>query len=135
LTAVVVGPVGLVGKPEACPQIHRDGRPAASGGQELVLVERAAVAAVAGKAAGPVKDRKRAVWIGVDAPPHLDETRPERGLRDLKAQAAIAPGVVVADHPLLLHAQDVAMDAGGVRDEGGLGVIGRTAKRALCSGR
>jgi hypothetical protein len=43
--------------------------------------------------------------------------------------------VVVADHALLLHAQDVAMDAGAVGDEGGLGVLGRDGERALCSGR
>jgi hypothetical protein len=54
-------------------------------------------------------------------------------LRDLQDQAPIANAVVVADHTLLRHAQDVPMDAGGVK--GGLGVLGATAKRALCSGR
>ena len=79
LTAVVVGPVGLVGKPEACPQGSTGaGRPAASGGQRLVTVEQAAVGPVAGEAARPVEDRERAVRIVVDAHPRLDEVRQRR---------------------------------------------------------
>jgi hypothetical protein len=80
--------VGPVGKPEACPQIHTVGRPAASGGQQGTMGERAAAGPVSGEAARAVEDRQCAARVVVDPDPRLDEVRPYRGRRDLQAEAA-----------------------------------------------
>jgi hypothetical protein len=98
-------------------------------------VERAAVGAVAGEAARPVEDRQRAVGVVVDPHPHLDEVRPQRARRDLQAQAPVAHAVVVADDALLVHAQDVAMDAGRVADERAPRLLGRDRKAGVVLAR
>ena len=59
-----------------------------------------------------------AVGVFVEAHGRPDEVRPERAWRDLQAPAAPAHGVVVADLPGLVPAEDVAPGRGRAGDEG-----------------
>jgi hypothetical protein len=78
-----------------------------------------------------VEDRERAVGVVVDPHPHLDEVRPDRARRDLQAQAPVAHAVVVAHHPLFVHAQDVAVRARRVGDERTSRLLGRDREAAV----
>ena len=82
-----------------------------------------------------MEDRQRAVGVLVHAHPRLDEVRAQRARRDLEGKTPVAHAVVVADHALLLHAQDVPMDAGGVGDERGRRLLGRDREAGVVLGQ
>jgi hypothetical protein len=59
--------------------------------------------------------------------------RAHRARRDLEGKVAVA--VVVADHPLLLKAQDVSVNTGRVGHECRAGVLGRNGKASVVLGQ
>ena len=73
---------------------------------------------VAADASRPMKDGVGAVGIEVDLHPRLDERRAHRGFRDLELKRPVGHAIVVADPPLLLHAQDLVEVDAGDRGEG-----------------
>jgi TfoX/Sxy family transcriptional regulator of competence genes len=74
---------------------------------------------------------RTAVGIDMHLDPRLDEVRAHRALRDLQLQRSVGRAIVVADLPLLLHAQDlVEIDARDRREGRAL-----APKRALWAGR
>ena len=105
------------------------------GGLRLNLVEWAAVGVVAGEAARAVEHREGAIWVVVDPHPRSDEVVAERARWDLQGQAAVAHAVVVADHPFLLHAEDVGVGAGAIGDEPGLRLLGRDREAGVMLGQ
>ena len=71
-----------------------------------------------GDAVGSPEEGDRAVGVLVQPHGRPDEVRPERARRDLQAPAAPAHGVVVADLPGLVPAENVAPGRGRAGDEG-----------------
>jgi len=132
MSAAAVGPVGLWATRSVVQQVHRARRRAGSGGgsDRCLDVREVAVGPVAGQAARAVEDREPAVLVDVHPHLHLDEVVPVPVRRDLQAAALVAHAVVVADHALDLHAQDLGQVA-GVGHERAAGLGRRDAKRAL----
>ncbi len=99
------------------------------------LLLQAAIAGVAGQAAGAVKDGEGAIRIVVN--PHLGApiVRADRARRNLQAPAVVTHRVVVADSTFLLDAQDIGEDRWIDRDEGRARRLGGDRKAGVWAAR
>ena len=81
-----------------------------------------------------MEDRKRPVRIVVHPDTRLDEVGAQRARRDLEREVPVAHAVVVADHPLFLNAQHLAVNAGVIGDERRAGMLGRDREAGVVLG-
>ena len=107
--------------------------PLRGGSGRTSLIDQASVRLVVGQPPWAVEDRKPAIRVFVHAHGHLDEVMPVALLGNLKHTSLVAHRVVLADHTLLLDAQDV-VERPDVGHEGRSASAALTAKRALCCG-
>ena len=77
-----------------------------------------------------MEDGKLAVGIFVHPHFGLDVVVAMAACRDLQAQVVVAHRVVIADHTVLLHTEDVRQVA-GERPEGGACVLGRPGEAGI----
>ena len=123
---------GQVGAAELSTYPQSAGRSCRSGsrGPPFAAFDRRAVFLVAGQAARAMEDGKVAVGIFVHTHFGLDVVVAMAACRDLQAQVLVAHRVVIADHTVLLHTEDVRQVA-GERHEGGGCVLGRPGEAGI----
>ena len=104
-----------MGEAKRRPHVHRPRRRADLGGAKGF--DELSFLVVAADASRAVEESVRAVAVDVDPDPRLDEMGAHRRFRDLELERPVGDAVVVADLPLLLHAQDlVEIDARNGRE-------------------
>src|SRR3954452_14765325 len=81
--------------------------PLCGGSGRTSLIDQASVRLVVGQPPWAVEDRKPAIRVFVHAHGHLDEVMPVALLGNLEHTSLVAHRVVLADHTLVLDAQDV----------------------------